>query len=65
MLNLVDSNGDIQFSADKKSVRQYFVQHVNKNTLEFDNLHQKIDYLTTEYYYEKAVFTDYSWSFLE
>ncbi len=65
MLNLVDNKGEIQFTADKQAVRQYFLQHVNKNTLMFDNLRQKVNYLTTEHYYETAIFSAYSWPFLE
>ncbi len=65
MLNLVDNKAEIQFTADKQAVRQYFLQHVNKNTLMFDNLRQKVNYLTTEHYYETAIFSAYSWPFLE
>lgn len=35
MLNLVDENGQIQFDKDKESARQYFLQHVNQNTVFF------------------------------
>lgn len=65
MLNLVDNQGEIQFSADKQAIRQYFLQHINKNTVTFDSLRQKINYLTQEDYYETAIFSAYSWTFLE
>ncbi len=65
MLNLLDSEGHIQFDADKESVRQYFLQHIHKNTLHFQNLRQKIDYLTVENYYEIDVLHQYSWRFIQ
>ena len=38
MLNLYDDAGNIQFDADKKAARQYFLQHVNQNTVFFHSL---------------------------
>ena len=35
MLNLYDENGKIRFDADRKAARQYFLQHVNQNTVFF------------------------------
>ena len=35
MLNLYDDAGQIQFDADRKAARQYFLQHVNQNTVFF------------------------------
>ncbi|MDF2563062.1 MAG: ribonucleotide-diphosphate reductase subunit alpha, partial [Microbacterium sp.] len=35
MLNLYDANGKIQFDADKRAAREYFLQHVNQNTVFF------------------------------
>ena len=32
-LNLYDADGRIQFDADRKAARQYFLQHVNQNTV--------------------------------
>ena len=40
-LNLYDANGHIQFDADRKAARQYFLQHVNKNTVYFHDLEEK------------------------
>lgn len=61
MLNLVDADGGIQFEADKEAVRQYFLQHVNQNTVFFHNLEEKIHYLIEEGYYESEFFKDYEW----
>ena len=33
MLNLYDDQGHIRFDADRMAARQYFLQHVNQNTL--------------------------------
>ncbi|MDP5253431.1 MULTISPECIES: class 1b ribonucleoside-diphosphate reductase subunit alpha [unclassified Vibrio] len=65
MLNLLDSNGQIQFEADKQSVRQYFLQHVNQNTVFFHNLKEKIDYLVEENYYDHSVLEQYQWQDIE
>ncbi|AQX30286.1 ribonucleoside-diphosphate reductase alpha chain [Bartonella schoenbuchensis R1] len=35
MLNLYDENGHIQFDMDRLAARQYFLQHVNQNTVFF------------------------------
>ena len=32
MLNLYDADGNIQFEADRRAARQYFLQHVNQIT---------------------------------
>ena len=44
-LNLYDANGMIQFDADREATRQYFLQHVNDNTVTFPSLEEKLDYL--------------------
>ena len=38
MLNLYDAEGKIQFDADKRAAREYFLQHVNQNTVTFESL---------------------------
>lgn len=65
MLNLLDSNGDIQFDADRKAARQFFLQHVNQNTVFFHNLKEKLNYLVKEEYYEQQVLEQYEPAFLE
>lgn len=65
MLNLYDENGHIQFDMDRLAARQYFLQHVNQNTVFFHNLKEKIDYLIEEGYYEKALFELYEFSFIK
>ncbi len=64
-LNLYDKDGKIQFDADKKAARQYFLQHVNQNTVFFHTLKEKLDYLVEEGYYEKEVLDQYSFEFIK
>ena len=42
LLNLYDEDGQIQFDADRQAARQYFLQHVNNNTVFFHDLEEKI-----------------------
>src|SRR5476649_1961655 len=60
MLNLFDAEGRIQFDKDRLAARQYFLQHVNQNTVFFHNLAEKLRYLVEEGYYEAAVLDQYS-----
>ena len=55
MLNLYDGEGRSRFDADRKAARQYFLQHVNQNTVFFHNLDEKLRYLVDEGYYEPEV----------
>lgn len=59
-LNLYDKDGKIQFDADRKAARQYFLTHVNQNTVFFHDLEEKLRYLVDEGYYEGAVLDQYS-----
>lgn len=65
MLNLYDADGRIQFDKDRLAARQYFLQHVNQNTVFFHNLQEKLDYLVEEEYYEKEVLDQYDFSFIK
>lgn len=65
MLNLYDENGHIQFDKDKEAAHQYFLQHVNQNTVFFHDLKEKLDYLIRENYYEKAVLDRYDFNFIK
>ncbi|MDF3606407.1 class 1b ribonucleoside-diphosphate reductase subunit alpha [Paracoccus sp. DMF-8] len=63
MLNLYDENGNIRFDADRLAARQYFLQHVNQNTVFFHSLDEKLGYLVEEGYYEPQVLDQYSKNF--
>ena len=65
MLNLYDENGNLQLDADRRAARQYFLQNINNNTVFFHSLEEKLDYLFTEGYYEKAVFDQYDSDFVK
>ena len=64
-LNLYDANGKIQFDADHEAARQYFLQHVNQNTVFFHDIEEKLEYLVEEGYYEKSVLDKYSPEFVK
>ncbi|WP_244432260.1 class 1b ribonucleoside-diphosphate reductase subunit alpha [Rhizobium leguminosarum] len=64
MLNLYDDQGRIQLDKDRMAAKQYFLQHVNQNTVFFHNLREKLDYLVTEGYYEQEVLDQYSFNFV-
>lgn len=64
MLNLYDAEGRIRFDADRMAARQYFLTHVNQNTVFFHSLDEKLDYLVDEGYYEGEVLAQYPRDFL-
>ena len=59
LLNLYDDDGKIQFDKDRDAARQYFLQHVNQNTVFFHNLKEKLDYLVENKYYDPVVLDKY------
>jgi ribonucleoside-diphosphate reductase alpha chain len=65
MLNLYDADGNIQFDKDREAAHQYFLQHVNQNTVFFHNADEKLDYLIRENYYEREVLDQYSRNFVK
>ncbi|WP_430593615.1 class 1b ribonucleoside-diphosphate reductase subunit alpha [Humidisolicoccus flavus] len=65
MLNLYGPNGEIQFEKDREAANQYFLQHVNQNTVFFHSLKEKLDYLVENEYYEKQVLDQYSFEFIK
>jgi ribonucleoside-diphosphate reductase alpha chain len=65
MLNLYDADGNIQFDKDREAAHQYFLQHVNQNTVFFHNQDEKLDYLIKENYYEREVLDQYSRNFVK
>ena len=65
MLNLYDADGKIQFEKDREAAHQYFLQHVNQNTVFFHDLDEKLDYLLEENYYEPEVLAKYDREFVK
>jgi ribonucleoside-diphosphate reductase alpha chain len=64
MLNLYGPNGEIQFDKDKEAAREFFLQHVNQNTVFFHSLRERLDYLIEKEYYEAATIEQYSFEFI-
>ncbi|MGJ4079068.1 class 1b ribonucleoside-diphosphate reductase subunit alpha [Corynebacterium macclintockiae] len=65
MLNLYNEAGEIQFDKDREAANQYFLQHVNQNTVYFHDLEEKIKYLIDNEYYDPAVLDQYEFSFVK
>ena len=65
LLNLYDENGQIQFDKDREAANQFFLQHVNQNTVYFHDLEEKIEYLVTNKYYEPDTIEKYAWEFIK
>ena len=65
MLNLYDENGQIQFDKDREAANQFFLQHVNQNTVYFHDLEEKIKYLVDNEYYDPAVLDKYEFQFIK
>ncbi|MBI9116087.1 class 1b ribonucleoside-diphosphate reductase subunit alpha [Sanguibacter suaedae] len=65
MLNLYGPDGEIQFDKDRQAARQYFLQHVNQNTVFFHSLDEKLDYLVENKYYDPLVLAKYDRAFVK
>ncbi|WP_394280717.1 class 1b ribonucleoside-diphosphate reductase subunit alpha [Corynebacterium sp.] len=65
LLNLYDENGQIQFDKDREAANQFFLQHVNQNTVYFHDLEEKMKYLVDNKYYEPEVIEQYEWDFVK
>ncbi|HEY4598727.1 class 1b ribonucleoside-diphosphate reductase subunit alpha [Corynebacterium sp.] len=65
MLNLYDENGQIQFDADHQAANQFFLQHVNQNTVFFHNLAEKLEYLVENKYYDEEILDKYDFPFIK
>lgn len=59
-------DGTIQLGKDKEAAHAYFLDHVNQNTVYFQSLAEKIDYLVTNDYIDPKVTIDqYSFDFIK
>jgi len=65
MLNLYDADGRIQFEKDREAARQYFLQHVNQNTVFFHSFEERMRFLLDNDYYERELVEQYPLSFIE
>lgn len=71
-LNLLDFSdpenypeGRMQLEADKQAVRNFFLTHVNPNTVFFHSREEQIEYLIENDYYEAELFEKYDFEFVE
>ncbi|WP_413649435.1 class 1b ribonucleoside-diphosphate reductase subunit alpha [Pantoea sp. B65] len=64
MLNLYDAEGNIQFEKDHEATRQFYLQHVIPNSVPFDSLAERLQYLVAEGYYEAEVLNAWSFDFV-
>lgn len=64
-LNLYGPDGKIQFEKDREAARQYFLQHVNPNTVFFHDIFEKLEYLIENGYYEEDFLKPYSNEFIK
>ena len=64
MLNLYDASGRIQFEKDHEATRQFFLQHVQPNSVPFSSAAERLRYLVAEGYYEAEVLNRYPFSFV-
>jgi len=65
MVNLFDEQGVLQIGKDKEAARDYFLNHVNQNTVFFHSLKEKFDYLIENEYYDSATMGQYSFEFIK
>lgn len=65
MLNMFGPDGKLQLDKDKQAVRQYFLQHVNQNTVFFHSLREKLSFLVKNHYYNRTVLEQYSYDFVK
>lgn len=55
-----NEDGTLKLESDKEAVRSYFIEHVNRNTVFFHDLREKLDYLVQHDYYDKSVLDQYT-----
>lgn len=65
LLNLYNADGKIQFDKDREAANQFFLQHVNQNTVFFHDLEEKIEYLVENNYYEPEIIQKYEFAFIK
>lgn len=57
---IIKPNGGFDFAKDKEATKSYFVDYVNKQTVFFHDLEEKLDYMIKNDYYEKEFLDQYS-----
>lgn len=65
LVNILDEHGEPQFHKDKEAAREYFLNHVNPNTVFFHTLEEKRDYMVENRFWDGEVFEKYDWGFIK
>lgn len=65
MTNLVDQDGNLQLDKDTLALKRFFLDHVNRNTVTFKTLKEKLEYLVDNEYYDESVLKQYSFEFVK
>jgi ribonucleoside-diphosphate reductase alpha chain len=63
-LNLFAPDGSIQFDKDREAAAEYFRQHVIPSTRTFASVQERLDWLTTNDYYEEGFLRTYDPAFV-
>lgn len=58
-------DGSLQLYKDKEAANAYFIEYVNRVTMYFGDLKEKIDYLVENEYYETEFLDKYSFEFIK
>lgn len=58
-------DGQIPLNKDQEALQAFLAENVEPNTIKFDSLKQRLDYLTEHKYYESEFLTKYPLSFIE
>ncbi|MGT2887907.1 class 1b ribonucleoside-diphosphate reductase subunit alpha [Streptococcus didelphis] len=59
-----DDNGKYHFDADKQAISAYLEEEIYPNTLNFNSLKEKLDYLVRENYYDSKLLEAYDLEFI-
>lgn len=62
MINVRNPDGSFMLEKDLEAAKSYFVDYVNKKTVFFHDLREKLDFLVESEYYDKAVLDMYSFT---
>lgn len=65
VLNTYKTLGIIDREKDKEATRNFFFEEINRKTMFFHTLEEKINYLKREGYYEKEFLENYSFAFVK
>ncbi|KON87477.1 ribonucleotide-diphosphate reductase subunit alpha [Sporosarcina globispora] len=65
VLNTYTLTGKIDREKDKEAAKVYFLEEINKQTVFFHNLKEKLDYLVEEEYYEEGFLDKYDFKFIK